>query len=147
MVVRYPNAVRPWQHVLDPLCGYLMLGQRLYNNGYRFSGGWNFGPDKKDARTVRWVIERFMKTWETNISWIYDKSDNFYEARHLQLDCSKAQKVLGWLPKWRLPVAIKKAVDWYKAYSYGYDMFNLTLDQIDSYERNLSNKSICENKR
>lgn len=134
-VVRDPNAVRPWQHVLEPLFGYLLLAQRLYQDGPRFTGGWNFGPDDKDAKPVRWLVERMAEMWGNNASWEIDQGNNPYEAHFLKLDCSKAKSKLGWHPRWNLKLALKKTVEWFKAYCNHEDMLNITISQIKSYEK------------
>lgn len=116
VVIRYPDAVRPWQHVLEPLYGYLLLAQNLYQDGPAFAGGWNFGPNDEDAKPVRWVIEKVTEIWGSNALWMLDKSNHPYESRCLRLDCSKAKARLGWHPQWDLNSALKMTVEWYKAH-------------------------------
>lgn len=135
VVIRYPDAVRPWQHVLEPLFGYLLLAQRLYQDGLAFSGAWNFGPDDEGAKPVRWLVERIIEAWSNNVSWTIDQGNNPYEAHYLKLDCSKAKSKLGWYPQWDLKLALEKTIDWYKAYANREDMVHVTIDQIQDYEK------------
>lgn len=134
LIIRYPDATRPWQHVLEPLCGYLMLARDIYESGTKFSGGWNFGPDDEDAKPVKWLVERITDSWGNNASWKTDVGDKLHEAKYLKLDCSKAKKQLGWEPKWCLETALDKTIDWYKAYQSNENILNITLEQIRSYE-------------
>ena len=131
--VRNPEAVRPWQHVLEPLSGYLTLAEQLYENGSALSGGWNFGPREDDARTVRWIAERFTTLWGQGASWVQDTGSHPHEAHYLKLDCSKARADLGWVPRWSLDHTLATIVDWHRAYKQGANMRRLTIEQIDSY--------------
>jgi CDP-glucose 4,6-dehydratase len=133
IVIRYPGAVRPWQHVLEPLLGYLLLAERLYRDGAAFGGGWNFGPNDDDARPVGTLVEQLVARWGHGARASIDEGPHPHEARHLKLDCSKAKARLGWAPRWSLPIALDKTVEWYKAYSRHEDILDLTLSQIDSY--------------
>lgn len=144
IMVRYPDAVRPWQHVLEPLFGYLLLAQRLYQNGPTFSGGWNFGPDDRDAKPVRWLVERMTEMWGNNAGWEIDKNDNPYEAHYLKLDCSKAKSKLGWYPRWNLELALDKTIEWYKAYCNHEDMLNITINQIKNYEKYIQERKVTK---
>ena len=135
IVIRYPDAVRPWQHVLDPLFGYLLLAQYLYQDGPAFSGAWNFGPDYENDKAVRWLVEHITKKWGNNASWTVDCSNHPYEANYLKVDCSKAKSKLGWNSNWNLKLVVEKTVDWYKAYRNHEDMLNVTIDQIQNYEK------------
>lgn len=135
IVVRYPDAVRPWQHILEPLFGYLLLAQLLYQDGASFTGGWNFGPNDEDAKPVRWLVERIIEMWGNNVSWMIDQDNNPYETHCLKLDCSKAKSRLGWSPQWDLKLALEKTIDWYKAYFNHKDMLNVTIGQIQNYEK------------
>jgi len=135
VVIRYPDAVRPWQHVLEPLYGYLLLAQNLYQDGSAFIGGWNFGPYDEDARPVRWIVEKMTKMWGNNASWVIDKSNHPYESHFLKLDCSKAKTKLGWHPEWDLNSALERTIEWYKTYLINKDMFNFSINQIEAYER------------
>lgn len=131
--IRYPSATRPWQHVLEPLSGYLLLAQALYEGGQDFASAWNFGPHDSDARTVEEVIELLIRNWGAAAKWEKDNLVQPHEASLLKLDCSKANQYLGWFPQWSLEVAIEKIIDWHKAYNNNLDMRNVTLDQIKQY--------------
>jgi len=137
VIIRYPDAIRPWQHVLEPLYGYLLLAQRLYKNGRAFSGGWNFGSNNKDQKTVRWVVERIIGLWGENGSWQIDPNNHPHEAPYLALDCSKARAKLGWFSRWDISNALEKCVAWYKTLSQNKDMSKITLQQITEYEQHL----------
>jgi CDP-glucose 4,6-dehydratase len=135
IVIRNPNAVRPWQHVLEPLCGYLMLAERLWSEKSAFVGAWNFGPGEGDARPVKWVVEAIRRHWGGEVVSRRDTAGEPHEATHLRLDCSKARALLGWFPRLPLPEALKWTVDWYQAYRQGRNMKQITEDQISRYER------------
>jgi len=131
--IRNPHAIRPWQHVLEPLSGYLVLAQKLYENGAIFAEGWNFGPNDEDAKTVKWIVEKLTVSWGDGANWVLDDGDKPHEAHYLKLDCSKSRGRLGWQPKWCLNEALEKIVDWQKCYQQGADMRTVTLDQIEVY--------------
>lgn len=135
LIIRNPLATRPWQHVLEPLSGYLVLAQALYQKGNSFSGGWNFGPRDSDARTVREVIGLLIDAWDSPVSWEQDISSQPHEAHSLRLDISKAERRLGWFPKWSLETSIEKIVQWQNAYQNRLDMQAITLEQIKSYSQ------------
>ncbi len=131
--IRYPDSIRPWQHVLEPLSGYLRLAEALVTEGPRCAGGWNFGPEAADMRPVRWLVERFISQWGEGASWRHDRALAPYEANRLMLDCSKARSLLGWGPRWPLAEAIDRVVQWHQAFIRGADMRALTLSQISAY--------------
>ena len=131
--VRNPRAVRPWQHVLEPLAGYLQLAERLHDAPATFSGGWNFGPDEKDAVPVEKVVSTFTRLWGPPASWAADKGEHPHEAHFLKLDSSKARSRLGWTPRLGLQTALAWTVDWYKTQAQGADARQLTLAQIERY--------------
>lgn len=133
LLIRNPHATRPWQHVLEPLSGYLTLAQALYQAGPSFSGGWNFGPLDEDARSVEAVIKLLIKDWGTPASWKPEISEQPHEAHFLKLDCSKAKHYLGWAPKWSLEQAIKRITEWQGAYRKNLDMAQFSLHQISDY--------------
>lgn len=139
--IRYPDAVRPWQHVFEPLYGYLLLGQRLYEDGTKFTGAWNFGPDDSDAKPVRWIVEQIILMWGDNVSWRISGGEQPHEAHHLKLDCSKAKTGLDWHPCWDLRAGLQKTIEWYKAYRSNEDMLNFSMEQIKSYEEDLKNRA------
>ena len=133
LMIRNPLATRPWQHVLEPLSGYLILAQELYQRGSGFASGWNFGPDDKDNRSVQEVIELLIASWGESARWEKEGSDHPHEANLLKLDCSKARSQLGWLPQWSLENAIQKIVEWQKAHQAKENMQVVSLAQITQY--------------
>lgn len=133
--VRHPHAVRPWQHVLEPLRGYLSLSQALVERGASVAQAWNFGPLDDDARPVSWVVNRMAAEWGGNASWIEDRGEHPHEASYLKLDISKARQGLGWQPRLRLPQAIALVAEWHKATRAGQDARAVTLAQISQYQQ------------
>lgn len=131
-VVRSPDAIRPWQHVLEPLGGYLLLAERLYTDGSAFGEGWNFGPGDDDVRPVRWVVDRLVSA-SRSATWESDRSVGPHEAGYLKLDSSKARYRLGWQPRWRLETALEKTLEWHSAWRNGKDMHAVSLSQIADY--------------
>ena len=131
--IRSPSSTRPWQHVLEPLSGYLMLAKRLYAHGAEFAEGWNFGPCDDDARPVSWIVERLAEM-RNDVHWQCDESQQPHEANYLKLDSSKARSRLYWLPRWRLHAALQKTLDWHQAWRRGEDMHAVTLEQINQYQ-------------
>jgi CDP-glucose 4,6-dehydratase len=131
--IRNPKAIRPWQHVLEPLHGYLMLAEALYQRGPEFAEGWNFGPDEGDARPVEWIADRMTSHWE-GTQWMLAAGDHPHEAGFLRLDTSKARSSLGWRPKLRLDEALSMTVDWYRAVHGGADARAWCLAQIADYQ-------------
>lgn len=117
VVVRNPDALRPWQHVLDPLCGYLALAERLCRDGSSYAEAWNFGPDERDVRSVEWVVRRICQRWGEGAGYQIERDDGPHEAQLLRLDSVKSQDRLGWRPRWRIEKAIDAVVDWTKAFS------------------------------
>jgi len=134
LIIRSPNAVRPWQHVLEPLAGYLLLGEKLYADQANFAEAWNFGPRDEDARPVQWIVERLIADMP-DASWQCDEAEQVHEANHLKLDSSKARAKLGWQPRWSLEYGLEKTLEWHLAYRSGHDMHEFTLGQIQAYER------------
>jgi CDP-glucose 4,6-dehydratase len=133
LVVRNPSAVRPWQHVLEPITGYLRLAETLASAPPPSPLTFNFGPSAEDAVPVRTIADQIVARWQDSAQWQHDTSVQPYEARLLEVDSAKARTILGWAPRWRLKQAIDRTVDWYKAYYKGQDMQALTLKQIDEY--------------
>lgn len=131
--IRNPLAIRPWQHVLEPLAGYLMLAERLCENGQADAEGWNFGPGDDDAQPVQWVVERLCESWGTEASWVLQPGEHPHEASYLKLDTSKARQRLQWQPRWSLPLALTKIVEWHRAWLSGADMQAYCLQQIAQY--------------
>jgi CDP-glucose 4,6-dehydratase len=132
--VRNPGAVRPWQHVLEPLAGYLLLAERLFDEPTRFGEGWNFGPADGDAQPVSWVVDRFARNWGQGVTWQADPGPHPHEANFLKLDCSKARNLLEWRPRLSLEQALLWVTDWYREFSSGTDAAQLCLSQIAQFE-------------
>ncbi len=132
--IRNPDSIRPWQHVLEPLSGYLLLAQKLYEEGSAFGEGWNFGPNDDDAKPVQWILDNLTKTWGDGASWKLDGGDHPHEAHYLKLDCSKAKMRLNWQPRWSLDKAIDQICVWHKAHLAGADIRAMCLQQINQYE-------------
>lgn len=131
--VRNPHAIRPWQHVLEPLSGYLTLAMKLYVDGPNYSEAWNFGPDDSDAKPVEWLVKKICEKWGNNASYEIDKGDHPHEAGYLKLDWSKAKSRLGWYPRWNLEKAIDKVIEWTRAYKENKDLTDICLREIDEY--------------
>ncbi len=130
--IRNPRAVRPWQHVLEPLSGYLALAERLYRDGQAFAEAWNFGPADEDAKPVEWIAREMALLWE-DVRWKQDDASHPHETEYLSLDCSKARARLGWIPRLPLSEALSWTVQWYRGYDAGLDMRRLTEEQIEIY--------------
>ena len=133
--IRSPHAIRPWQHVLEPLSGYLVLAQKLHENGAAFSEGWNFGPNDEDAKPVSWIVDRLTTMWGEGAAWALDGGNHPHEAHYLKLDCSKAKARLGWHPRWHLEEALAAIVEWHRAHQAGSNMREITLRQIAAYDK------------
>lgn len=131
--VRNPKAVRPWQHVLDPLHGYLLLAERLFEKGAEVSEAWNFGPAANDCRTVGWIADRMASEWGAGASWSTQEVLPFHETNYLKLDCSKAESQLGWHPRWHLEKALEAVVAWHCAFLSGQNMKEMTMGQIQEF--------------
>lgn len=135
VVIRSPHAIRPWQHVLEPLSGYLALAEKLYTEGAQYAEGWNFGPHDHDAKPVAWIVEQLTQIWGDGAAYCIDAAAaNLHEAHYLKLDCSKAHMQLGWQPRWNLRHTLEKISEWHKAQQAGGDMQTMTLQQIREYE-------------
>lgn len=136
--IRNPNATRPWQHVLDPLNGYLILAEKLYTEGPAFAEAFNFGPGEEDAKPVKWIVEQLIQSWGDGASWHLDGGTHPHEAHYLKLDCSKARSRLGWQPRWGLTKALQAIIVWHKVYSAHQSstaMRSLCLQQIKEYSQ------------
>jgi CDP-glucose 4,6-dehydratase len=133
IIVRNPEPIRPWQHVVEPLSGYLMLAQKLYENGPGYSEAWNFGPDDSDAQPVEWIVKKICKKWGQNATYKIDKGKHPHEAHYLKLDCSKAKALLGWHPRWNLEKAIDRVIEWTQAYQENSNIRKVCLKQIEEY--------------
>ena len=135
VIIRYPQAIRPWQHVLEPLSGYLTLAENLYNDGVSYSGGWNFGSNDTDAKPVGWIVTEMAKIWGDGAAWIQETQNQPHEAHYLKLDCAKAKHYLNWQPKLDIRTALSWVVDWAKAWETGADMRKFTANQIVEFSR------------
>jgi len=133
LALRYPDAVRPWQYVLEPLYGYLMLAKRLYEDGPDFSGAWNFGPGKKNEKPVRWIVENINKFLGGTLPWEADLTTQPHESEYLRLDSKKAGSLLGWHSRMDLTSALSETVEWYKVWREKQDMYKYSVNQINSY--------------
>jgi CDP-glucose 4,6-dehydratase len=131
--IRNPQSIRPWQHVLEPLSGYLLLAESLFVHGPIYAEGWNFGPNDDDAQSVSWLLHHWIQVWGKGASWTLDTDAHPHEAHSLKLDCAKAKTRLGWHPKWPLAVALDQVVAWQKQYEQGANMRDVTLSQIETY--------------
>ncbi|MBU1215111.1 MAG: CDP-glucose 4,6-dehydratase [Gammaproteobacteria bacterium] len=133
VVIRSPHAIRPWQHVLEPLSGYLLLAEKLYTQGVAYAEGWNFGPADEDAKPVQWIVEQLTQQWGAGASWQLDGGEHPHEAHYLKLDCSKAKMRLDWQPRWHLGHTLEMIVAWQQAWLAKQDMRSFTLKQIEQY--------------
>ncbi len=135
VTIRNPHAIRPWQHVFEPLYGYMMLAERLFCDGPAYCGGWNFGPFQSDARPVAWIAKRLAELWGNGVAVKLDEGKHHpHEANYLKLDCTKANEKLGWLPVWSLEKALEKIVEWALLFDSKADMHKVCLKQIDEYQ-------------
>lgn len=133
IILRNPCSIRPWQHVLEPLGGYLLLGMKLYESGYKYAQGFNFGPEESSNLMVKDVVDSLIKYWGKGDVKIH-KQDDLHEACLLTLNIEKAKKILGWSPVYNVDEAIKKTVKWYKKYYNSENLYDFTLSQIKEYE-------------
>ncbi len=131
--IRNPHAIRPWQHVLNPLSGYLVLAQALWESPERATG-WNFGPAEEDARPVGWIVQRMSELWPGGLQWVHDNGLHPHEAHYLKLDSSRARAELGWRPRWRLAEGLDALVGWYSEMRAGSDPRAVTLEQIEAFQ-------------
>jgi CDP-glucose 4,6-dehydratase len=131
--IRNPEAIRPWQHVLNPLSGYLVLAQALWESP-EHACGWNFGPADEDARPVGWIVERMSALWPDELAYTCDDGPHPHEARYLKLDSSRARAHLDWYPGWGLAQGLDAAVDWYRRLRDGEDMSAVTFEQIRAFQ-------------
>jgi CDP-glucose 4,6-dehydratase len=136
--IRYPLAIRPWQHVMEPLCGYLKLAQALFEHGPEYAQAWNFGPHLEDAQTVEWIVRHMAELWAAQTgaqaAWQLEGGQHPHEAHNLRLDTSKAQSMLNWKPKLKIETALDWVTQWYQGAKQGHSARELTLKQIQSYQ-------------
>lgn len=133
--IRNPNYIRHWQHVLDPLNGYLMLAEKMWNENEKFAESWNFGPIENNAKPVSWILEKFNEKWENGIKWELDDKEYNHENKFLKLDSSKSNSKLGWISKIELEEAIRLIVEWYSMFKKGEDMKKVTKEQIRYFSK------------
>lgn len=138
VVIRNPSATRPWQHVLEPLSGYLVLAQKLYQEPQAYAEGWNFGPHDDDAKPVKWILNHMVSCWEGS-SWVLDRNSHPHEAGYLKLDISKAKARLGWQPTWRLDRTLAKIIEWHQAWLAKKNMQTACLNEINEYMSEMTN--------
>ena len=131
--IRNPDAVRPWQHVLEPLSGYIILAEKLFLEGNKYAEGWNFGPNEDDAKSVSWIVDHLCKNWGQNSKWIKQAGEHPHEAKHLKLDISKAKEYLNWNPSWTIQDALFNVIDWHKAFLQKEDMQLKSIEHINKY--------------
>lgn len=133
VIVRNPLSTRPWQHVLEPLSGYLVLAEELYTKGDEFAQAWNFGPKEDDCKPVNWILDKMVGTWGKGASWELDKNSNPHEAGFLKLDCSKAAVKLNWQPNWNLEYTLNLIVNWHQDWRAEKNMNQKCLQEIANY--------------
>jgi len=141
VLIRNPQSTRPWQHVLEPLNGYLTVAEHLWEEGVKYAEAWNFGPNDDDAKPVSWIVQRLTHLWGDGASWHLDQKEHPHEDHYLKLDCSKAKARLGWKPKLSLAVALEWIVEFYQGYFQQQDMRQLTQAQILRFQDLESSKS------
>jgi CDP-glucose 4,6-dehydratase len=140
VVIRNPKATRPWQHVLEPLSGYLILAQKLYKNQEEYAEGWNFGPNEQDVKPVDWILDKMIAKWLSS-SWKLDTNSNPHEAGFLKLDISKAKLKLGWKPIWGLAYTLEKIIIWHQAWLNKEGIQAVCLAEIEEYTKDMSNEN------
>lgn len=138
--IRNPMAIRPWQHVLEPLGGYLVLAQHLWQHGKPYAQAWNFGPNDEDAQTVEWILNRLTELWGDNAHWTHEATPQPHEAHYLKLDISKARSRLNWKPTWNLSNTLQRIVTWHQAWLAGENMQTHCLKEITDYQQAQSNQ-------
>ena len=136
VVIRNPLSTRPWQHVLEPISGYLMLAEKLYSVGKIYAEAWNFGPDDQDVKPVGEIMDYLVAHWPDDVGWNLDESQQPHEAQLLKLDISKVEARLKWEPSWRLSITLQSIIDWHQSWLNGSDMRSVTVGQIIKYEDN-----------
>lgn len=135
--IRNPKAIRPWQHVLEPLSGYLVLAEKLYENPIKYAEGWNFGPYDNDVKSVDWILDYMIELWP-GTSWVLNENEKLHEASMLNLDISKASELLGWKPTWDLPMTLRNIVRWHKLWLGGADMRKVCVNEIDNFTKDMN---------
>jgi CDP-glucose 4,6-dehydratase len=138
VIIRNPRSIRPWQHVLEPLYGYLLLARLLSDEGWRYAQAWNLGPDDSGVKTVEWLVKELCSRWGRGASYVIDTGEHPHEAACLKLDCSKARQDLSWRPQWTLEKAVDSIVEWTHAYEKGSDVRDVCVKQIREYTAGLA---------
>jgi len=141
VIIRNPKSTRPWQHVLEPLSGYLVLAQHLYNDPQDYAEGWNFGPKDEDAKPVDWILDKMVDKWQGNASWQLDNDSHPHEAGFLKLDISKAKSKLNWQPTWQLEKTLERTIQWHQMWLNKVDMQHICLNEINDYMRDMNNEN------
>jgi CDP-glucose 4,6-dehydratase len=137
VLIRNPYSIRPWQHVLESLSGYMLLCEKMYMEGDKYAGAWNFGPDEKDLKTVEWIVKRLLMKIKPNKGYEIQKGKHPHEAKLLVLNPEKAKKKLGWKNKWDLEMALDKISEWVNLYQGNRNPLDICVKQIKEYEDNL----------
>lgn len=136
VIIRNPEAIRPWQHVLEPLSAYLLLAEKLYLKGASYAEAWNFGPRDEDVKTVEWILDYMSRQWGKGANWKVDNSSQLHEAQLLKLDISKTATRLGWRPRWSLEQALNSIIEWQQCWLSAGNVQKICLDQIEAYQTN-----------
>jgi CDP-glucose 4,6-dehydratase len=134
LTIRYPDAIRPWQHVLEPLSGYILLAEKLWCSPQQYADSWNFGPSAQDCRAVRWIVEKINEYSEEGVRWAVDPNERPHEAALLTLDSTKARTALGWQSRWSVETALRSALDWYDAQRRNVSARGAVIRDIEHYE-------------
>lgn len=135
--IRHPHAIRPWQHVLESLSGYLLLAEKLYAGNKKYADAWNFGPEQSDVKSVEWIVKKMHTQWGAGARYSVVRGEDSHEAHYLRLDTTKAKKSLGWRPRWELEKALDMIIEWTKAYQDKQDMLAVCKQQIKEYAEGL----------
>lgn len=138
VIIRNPHATRPWQHVLEPLSGYLLLAQKIYSDTIHYSGGWNFGPKDDGERSVEWILNKMQELWPGS-RWKLDMGDNPHEAMLLKLNINKAHDLLDWTPTWDLEKTLSKIIEWHRKWVNGFNMQEVCLTEINEFSKDMIN--------
>ena len=141
VIIRNPKSTRPWQHVLEPLSGYLVLSQKLYEAPQEYAEGWNFGPKDEDAKPVDWILDQMVDKWQGDASWQLDDDAHPHEAGYLKLDISKAKSRLDWQPTWHLEQTLERIIQWHQSWLNQEEMQPICLNEINEYMRDMNNEN------
>lgn len=134
LAIRNPGSIRPWQHVLEPLSGYLTLARRLADGDKKYADAWNFGPRETDAKPVEWILEKIKTVWSEAVEWEFDRRPQPHEAHLLKLDSAKAEHELNWSPRLNLTEAVELTAEWYREFHRKGDLREVTKKQIRFYQ-------------